>query len=130
MSDNVFDITEFVNTFDLKMETGMQKQTDGDDFVYEYSFKPSVSVDIGLTFDKDVVAHEILQKQIKEKAVMKMEQRGKYWFDKSFTADVEITDIALDRETLEATATYKGMNVVNTTNHKPLARFLRWVLRR
>jgi hypothetical protein len=59
-----------------------------------------------------------------------MDAAGKYWFDRKWEADVVLESYKINPETHSIEAEYVGRNFVDKTNYSPLARFLRWVLRR
>ena len=122
MNGKYIDITKYIKAFDLQMKMGpTPQQPDRGNFVWSYV---SPTVDANL---KDTDILETLKPEIK--SVMKMEQRGKYWFDKSFEVDVKMSGFTLNPDG-NYSATYEGMNFIDTSNKGVLARFLRWILRR
>lgn len=101
-----------------------QPQADGDSFVYTYSF-PETTVDLTINTDFFPQFFEEIKSR---KSAMKMTQRGRFWFDKQFDCDVVMTDFEIHGENV--TANYEGTNIKDLTDYRPLARFLRWILRR
>lgn len=55
---------------------------------------------------------------------------GKYWFDKKWEGEVKLNEIHIDMEDGVVIADFVGRNIKDLTDYRPLARFLRWILRR
>jgi hypothetical protein len=54
---------------------------------------------------------------------------GKYWFDKRWIADVVMEEIEWNGDE-NWQVKLKSRNEIDITDYRPLARFLRWILRR
>ena len=127
MTDEPFDLTPFVKSFDLNLKNDLHPKITDDGNLYFWEYKPP-SVDINLTFTNTTL-FESMRQAIQGKQVMKMTQRGKYWFDPAFETDVIMTGVTMNADG-SYYADYEGVNFVDLTDHRPLARFLRWILRR
>jgi hypothetical protein len=125
MSDEPFDLTEFVKSFSLKATTSpINLDNEGLDFVWEYK---APTVDINMEFTADL---ETIKKLFPEqhKTVVKMKYRGRFWFDPASDVDAIMTDVRMGENSI--TAECIGTNITDLTDYRPLARFLRWILRR
>lgn len=121
---NYVDLTNYVKAFDLLIKTDLP-QKDGEVYSYEWTFPKT---EINMTIDGDFILDDF-QKSISNEAIMKMTNRGRWWFDVSFDADVIMTGIKL-QEDGTATATYKSMRIVDHTPRWWFPNLLRWIFRR
>jgi hypothetical protein len=142
MTGEQFDLTKLVKSFDLTMESKFSPMvTDGENlqFFHEYKFP---SIDINLTFENSSVATAARRPFTDEDAkryadmfnfarrhVMKMEHRGRFWFDRASDTEVIMKELTLQPDG-SFSATYESMSINDKTDYRPLARFLRWILRR
>lgn len=127
MSDEPIDITPYVKSFDLLFSTGIKPnapETD-EDKTFTWNF-PTVEQSIEMQVEPEFVK-SLLESE--KHTFMKMDFRGKSWFDVKYHADVYMSGFEyLPDGTISAT--YNSINVVDETNRGWLARFLRWLLRR
>lgn len=123
MTDEPFDFTDLVKSFEMTYKSGVTtKQGEGGNlYFHEYQFP---TTKIQMTVDPVFVFETIKQ----ERGLIRMTHTGKYWFDKSFEADVTMADLKVGNSNIDAT--YEGTNIKDLTDYSPLARFLRWILRR
>lgn len=123
MTDQPFDLTPFVNEFDMNMTSGLKPvlDSDGETVTYQAFYE----TDINLDFNID---HETIFKGLADsRAVMKLHQRGKYWFDRAYEIDVTMKSFTASPDGA-ISADYEGTNIKDLTDYTPLARFLRWIL--
>ncbi len=129
MTDELFDISKFVKLFDMTMTTNFKpKTTDNENLEFVYEYKPP-TVDINFEADPAFVL-ETLGLIAERKSVMKMEQRGKYWFDHAYDAEIVMKQVQYEPETGKMTAEYESGKINDLTDRGLTARFLRWILRR
>jgi hypothetical protein len=67
---------------------------------------------------------------VPEGDITHMEHRGKFWFDERWEGDVKTERFKLNGNWVTVEYTADNENFVDLTDYRPLARFLRWVLRR
>ena len=129
MTEEPIDLTPYIKSFKFSLDTGLKstepQEVESD--VYFWSFgTQTTTADINFTVEPGDIPKLM---ELEGEKLMSMEQKGKYWFDKGYTADVRMTDLQIaDDGTI--TATYIGTNITDLTNRSLLARFLRWLLRR
>lgn len=128
MTDEPLDITNDVKSFDLIFSTGLNlaDPKTGESNTFTWNFTPQGQPEIKFTVEASDIPTLM---NWDGQQVMKMENKGKYWFDTHFTADVIMTDLQI-AEDGTITARYLGVNIKDLTNRSIFARFLRWLLRR
>ena len=120
------DITNFVESFSLLTKTEIKPIKSNEGYTYSFDCSSPV-INIDMTLDAEKTSAHIWDGM--EKKVVKMSNRGKFWFDKSFDADVVMTDLVINKDG-SCDAIYNSINIVDTTEKGLVARFLRWLLKR
>jgi hypothetical protein len=124
--DEPIDLTKFVKSFNLTMESGIKAEvTDGENLAFLHEFKP-VDIDMEFTPNASTIRQMF---DYASRQVIKMEQHGRFWFDRAFDAEVVMKSLTLEPDG-SYSATYESMNIIDKTDYRTLARFLRWILRR
>lgn len=120
-----FDLTPFVES--LNMSYTVIPSDNENTYIRGFAFAPTETIEVVLG-PMEAAGIELLLPR--PQGIVRLEQRGKYWFDRMLDMSVAMKDLQINKETGEVTATYVSTNITDHSSQNWLARFLRWLLRR